>query len=100
MRTVSREMLDPTADAGCAGCVSLGPTEARLWIVKGTQCATGQDQDFSLADVLEAGLHEKITGLNEREREVVIADSIGDTLAQIADMNQLVHEDANEKLDW
>ncbi|RQS90867.1 hypothetical protein DF035_34255 [Burkholderia contaminans] len=80
--------------------MSLGPTEARLWIVKGTQCATGQDQDFSLADVLEAGLHEKITGLNEREREVVIADCIGDTLAQIADMNQLVHEDANEKLDW
>ncbi len=97
MRAVSREMLDPAAHAGWAGCVSLGPTEARLWIVKGTQCTTGHDQDFSLADVLEAGLRAKITGLNEREREGVIADCIADTLAQIADMNQLVHEYANEK---
>ncbi|MDN7431387.1 hypothetical protein [Burkholderia sp. AU45388] len=90
-------MLDPTAHAGWAGCVSLGPTEARLWIVKGTQYATGHDQDFSLADVLEAGFRAKITGLNAREREAVIADCIADTLAQIADMNQLVHEYANEK---
>lgn len=95
MRGVPKEMLIQTP-AGWAGCVSLGPTEVRLWIVKGTQCATGHDQDFSLADVLEAGLRAKITGLNEREREAVIADCIADTLAQIADMNQLVHEYANE----
>lgn len=97
MEGVSSDMLDPTAHAGWAGCASLGPIEARLWVVKGTRCSTGHDQDFSLADVLEAGLRAKITGLNEREREAVIADCVADMLEQIAELNQLVHACVQEK---
>ncbi|WP_175816955.1 hypothetical protein [Burkholderia diffusa] len=69
----------------------------RLWIVKGTQCSTGPDQDFNLADVLEAGLRAKTAGLNEREREAVLADCVADTLEQIAELNQQVHACVKEK---
>lgn len=97
MRGVPKGMLDPSAHAGWAGCASLGPTEARLWVVKGTRCSAGLDQDFSLADVLEAELRAKITGLNEKEREAVIADCVADTLEQIAELNQQVHACVKEK---
>ncbi|KGC70175.1 hypothetical protein DP57_5938 [Burkholderia pseudomallei] len=97
MRGVPKGMLDPSAHAGWAGCASLGPTEARLWVVKGTRCSTGLDQDFSLADVLEAGLRAKITGLNEREREAVVADCVADTLEQIAELYQQAYACVKEK---
>lgn len=90
MRAVPNDMLDAGAHGGWAGCASLGPTEARLWIVKGTQCLTGHDQDFSLAEVIEAGLRSKIDGLGEAELEAVIADCVADMLEQLAQLNQQV----------
>ncbi len=97
MRGVPNDMLDAGAHAGWAGCASLGPTEARLWIVKGTQCLTGHDQDFGLAEVIEAGLRSKIAGLGEAELEAVISDCVSDTLEQLADLHQQIRSTGEEE---
>ncbi|TES61932.1 hypothetical protein E2P84_43005 [Burkholderia cepacia] len=65
------------------GCATLGPVEYTLWAVDGTGGDCGAIQKFSLAEVLEAGLRVKITGLSDTDKEMVIADCVADVLANL-----------------
>lgn len=62
------------------GCATLNPDDPKLWVVPATEDAGGDVQGFSLGEVIEAGLRQKIVGLARADKEAVIADCVADTL--------------------
>jgi len=86
MKGVPPDMMDAEALTGWSGCVSLCGDDPRLWITKGTRCGEGENQNFSLAEVIAAGLRAKIVGLDGSDVEGVIADCIADTHEQLRDL--------------
>ncbi|MCS6496727.1 MULTISPECIES: hypothetical protein [pseudomallei group] len=86
MKGVPSVMLDAAALTGWSGCASLCGDDPRLWVTKGTRCGEGESQNFSLAEVIEAGLRAKIVGLDGADVDGVIADCVADTLEQLRDL--------------
>ena len=62
------------------GCATVNPDDPRLWAVPATDDSGGDVHGFSLAEVIEAGLRQKIVGLADADKEAVIADCVADTL--------------------
>lgn len=62
------------------GCATLNSDDPRLWAVPATDDSVGDVQGFSLAEVIEAGLRQKIVGLADADKVAVIADCVADTL--------------------
>lgn len=81
----------PSIDKSCeqidvrwGGCATWDPDEPTLWILRGNN-ATRANEDvhrFSLVDVIDAGLRQKIVGLSEADRDAAIAECIADIRAQ------------------
>lgn len=65
------------------GCATLNPDEPKLWIIPDVD-PINETQGFSLAEVLEAGLRQKIVGLEDAERGSAISDCVADTLQQLS----------------
>ncbi|WP_176329037.1 hypothetical protein [Burkholderia vietnamiensis] len=86
MKGVPSDMLDAEALGGWSGCASLCGDDPRIWVTKGTRCSDGENQNFSLAEVIEAGLRAKIIGLDWSDVDRVIADCVTDTLEQLRDL--------------
>ncbi|KGS89667.1 hypothetical protein X942_6498 [Burkholderia pseudomallei MSHR5596] len=79
-------MLDAEALSGWSGCASPCGDDPRLWVTKGTRSGDGESQDFSLAEVVDAGLRAKIVGLDGGDFDRVIGDCVTDILEQLRDL--------------
>ncbi|HKR40057.1 MAG TPA: hypothetical protein VJU59_10350 [Paraburkholderia sp.] len=75
-------------DAKWCGCATLNTDDPKLWIVEQSNWPDCESQGFTLSEVIAAGLHAKVTGLSDADRDAAIAECVADTLDTLTRLHE------------
>ncbi|WP_176331472.1 hypothetical protein [Burkholderia vietnamiensis] len=86
--------MNKSNDAKWGGCATLNAEDPKLWICPRTDRGRTNHEvsGFSLAEVIEAGLRQKVHGLSDADRDAAIADCVADTLHHIKSLSRELAE--------